>query len=87
MVRRSLRSTSLRKVAVKTPGSRVVTHYRKQKPAKAKCNSCGAVLKGVASLFPRKMQNIPKTAKRPSRPYGGVLCTKCTRLTFKDKSL
>jgi len=25
------------------------------------------------------MRNMPKTKKRPERPFGGVLCSKCSR--------
>ncbi len=80
------KSRSLRRVFVKTPGSRTVLHYKKRAPSKAKCSSCGAVLKGVARARPHKMQNMPKTKKRPQRPYGGVLCSKCTARMIKDKS-
>ena len=86
MVRRALRSRSLRKIKVKTPGGRVVTHYRKKKPQKAHCASCGDVLKGVPKERPYKMQNMPKTKKRPERPYGGILCSKCSRSLFKQKA-
>ncbi len=86
MVRRALRSNSLRKIKVKTPGGRVVTHYKKKKPKVAHCGSCGAILKGVPRERPVKMQNIAKTKKRPQRPFGGVLCTKCSRSLFKEKA-
>ncbi len=79
MVRGMFKSRSLRKVFVKTPGSKTVVHYRKRKPSKAKCGSCGTDLKGVPRERPYKMQNMPKTAKRPERPFGGVLCSGCMR--------
>ena len=80
------KSRSLRKVYVKAPGGAVKTQYRKRKPAKAKCGSCGAELKGVPRERPYKMQNMPKTAKRPERPYGGMLCSKCMRVKIKEKA-
>ena len=86
MVRRALRSRSLRKIKVKTPGGNVVTHFRRKKPSKAHCAGCGDVLKGVPRERPTKMQNMPKTAKRPERAYGGVLCSKCSRALFKEKA-
>jgi large subunit ribosomal protein L34e len=55
MVRRALRSKTLRKISVKTPGSKVVHHYRKKSPKKAHCAKCGAVLHGVASKRPIEM--------------------------------
>jgi large subunit ribosomal protein L34e len=80
------KSRSLRRVYRKTPGGKVVLHYRKRKPKLARCGSCGAVLKGVAKERPSKIKNMPKTKKRPSRPYGGVLCTKCLRKLMIEKA-
>ena len=74
-----LRSRSLRKVFRKVPGGRVSIHYKKRKPKSAKCGSCGAVLKGIPRELPYKMKKMAKTKKRPERPYGGVLCSKCMR--------
>ena len=69
-----------------TPGGKNKIHYRKRKPSKAKCGRCGAVLKGVPRERPFKMQNMPKTKKRPERPYGGVLCSRCMRDTIIKKA-
>jgi len=54
-------------------------HYARRKPAKAHCASCRDILKGVPRELPYKQSNLPKTMKRPERPYGGVLCSKCMR--------
>ena len=86
MVRRALRSRSLRRVKVKTPGGRVVTHFKKKKPQAAHCAGCGDVLKGVPRERSFKMQKMAKTKKRPERAYGGVLCSKCSRALFKEKA-
>ena len=79
MVSGKHKSKSLRKVFRRTPGNKVVVHYKKRKPNKARCAICGAVLKGVPRELPYKMRNLPKSKKRPSRPYGGYLCSKCAR--------
>tara|TARA_Y100000310_G_scaffold342346_1_gene445239 strand:+ start:512 stop:775 length:264 start_codon:yes stop_codon:yes gene_type:complete len=72
------KSRTYRRVKVKiTKG--VTTHYLKKKPSKARCGACGMELAGVPRERPYKMQNMPKTAKRPERPYGGVLCSACSR--------
>ncbi len=80
------KSTSLRKVRVKTPGGRNTVHYRKAKPSKAICYECGAKLPGVASERPHKMRTMAKTKKRPERPFAGVLCSKCMRLKIVENS-
>lgn len=79
-----IKSRTFRRVKVKVPGNRSVVHYRKRKPSAAKCGKCGAVLNGVPRERPYKMMNMAKTAKRPERPYGGVLCSKCMRKKIKE---
>ena len=79
MVRRALRSRSLKRRQKKVPGGRTVTHYRRKKPSKAKCGKCGKELKGVPRLRPSALRKLPKTKKRPERPYGGSLCSSCMR--------
>jgi large subunit ribosomal protein L34e len=73
------RSRSLRRVKIKTPGARNVIHYEKRKPQAAHCGDCGKPLSGVPRARPSELKSIPKTQRRPQRPYGGVLCTACTR--------
>ncbi len=80
-----LRSRSLRKIFRKVPGGETKLHYKKQKPKVAKCGNCGAVLKGVPREFPFRMAKMAKTLKRPERPYGGVLCSRCMRLKILEK--
>ena len=82
----SKRSRSFRKVHRRVPGGRTSLHYERKKPGKAKCGRCKAVLKGVPRERPYKMMRMAKTKKRPERPYGGVLCSKCMRELFKEKS-
>lgn len=78
------RSRTFRRVKVRTPGGRNVIHYKSRKPAKAQCASCGKPLAGVARLRPYKLRNTAKTKKRPQRPYGGQLCSKCMRTRIKE---
>jgi large subunit ribosomal protein L34e len=80
------RSRSLRKIFVKTPGGKTTIHYKRRKPKAAHCGKCGAVLKGVARERPYKMRKMAKSKKRPSRPYGGILCTRCMRSLFIKKA-
>ena len=81
-----LRSRSLRRVYRKIPGGNVSLQYKKKKPSAAKCGNCGAFLKGVPRELPFRMRNMPKTKKRPERPFGGVLCSKCMRLEIISKA-
>lgn len=74
-----LRSRSLRKIFRKVPGGRTNLHFKKRKHNVAKCGNCGALLKGTPRELPFKMRSMPKTKKRPERPFGGVLCSRCMR--------
>ena len=78
------KSRTFRRVFKKITGNKVVIHYKKKKPSKPKCSNCGRVLKGVLRESPTKMKNIAKTKKRPSRPFGGVLCSACSREKIKE---
>jgi len=84
MVAGRFKSRTFRRIKVKTPGGKTVTHYRKRKPSKPQCSQCGDVLKGVPRERPYKMARLSKSQKRPERPYGGVLCSKCTRIKIKE---
>jgi large subunit ribosomal protein L34e len=80
------KSKSKRKVFVKTPGGKTIVHYKPKKPKVAHCSNCGDSLKGVIRGTSAQIKNATKTQKRPTRPYGGVLCSKCTRETIKNKA-
>lgn len=79
MVRGNLRSRTFRRVFVHTPGNKTVMHYRRRKPNFAQCADCGVRLKAVPRGLPAELKNMPKTMKRPERPFGGVLCSACSR--------
>ncbi|MBL7100893.1 MAG: 50S ribosomal protein L34e [Nanoarchaeota archaeon] len=80
------RSRSLRRIKVKIPGGITKLVYKYRKKGKAKCSSCGSVLKGVPRERASKMKNLAKSKKRPQRPYGGVLCSRCTRKLMISKA-
>lgn len=86
MPRPNKRSRTFRRVHVKMPGGTTRMHYRKRKPASATCGTCGAELHGVPRERPYLMRTMPKTKKRPERPFGGVLCNNCARTEFKAKA-
>ncbi len=80
------KSRTFRRIHKKTPGGKVVLHHVLRKPKIAHCANCGDALKGVPRERPIKMQKMPKTAKRPERPFGGVLCSKCLKQQIKNKA-
>ena len=86
MVERRLRSRSFRRVHKVLPGGRNTIHYERKKPKAGTCSITGEVLKGVPRERPVKMQNMPKTHKRPERPFGGVLSSRGSRAVLKAKA-
>jgi large subunit ribosomal protein L34e len=79
------RSRTLRRIHKRTPGGRTVLRYKKRAPGKAVCAVCGAELHGIPRTKPSKIRHTPKTKKRPERPYGGYLCSRCMRVKVKSQ--
>lgn len=79
------KSRSLRRIQRRIPSGKVVTHYMVRKPSKAQCAACGAVLHGVPRASSSEMHAIPKSQRRPERPYGGKLCSACSREAIVNK--
>ncbi len=84
MPRPGLRTRSKRKVFVRTPGGRVVVHYRPKKTGPARCAICGKPLNGVPRLRPYQLRKLAKTEKRPERPYGGYICPSCLARLYRE---
>ncbi|MEM3615067.1 MAG: 50S ribosomal protein L34e [Candidatus Methanomethylicia archaeon] len=80
-----MRRTSRNKRIVlrRIPGGRISIRYEKRRPNIAKCALCKSTLRGVPNLPPVKIRSIPKSSKRPNRPYGGYLDHKCLEKFIK----
>ena len=77
------RSKSFRKRTLRTPGGRLVVHYTKRKHKKLVCAKCGRPLLGVPRSDSLSKNKIKKSERNPKRPYGGVLCSVCSREQIK----
>ncbi|MEM0004500.1 MAG: 50S ribosomal protein L34e [Desulfurococcaceae archaeon] len=84
MPRPMYRTRSWRRIIRRAPGGETVTMYEKRKPSKAKCAICGAELHGVPALRPSQLSKLAKTEKRPERPYGGYVCSRCLTRGLKE---
>lgn len=80
------RSRSYKRMKVNTPGGVSVLRYKKKKPAKHTCAECGAILNGVPRGRPYEIKKLSKSQKRPTRAFGGYLCSECTRKHFKNEA-
>jgi large subunit ribosomal protein L34e len=76
--------TFARKNRVTVRGTKRV--YTRRKPSLGTCSVTGQTLKGVPRELPVKLRNMPKTKKRPSRPFGGVLSSKAAREEIKSRA-
>ncbi len=86
MVEGRYKSRSYRRKTVRTPGGKLKVQYTRKKPGKAQCGQCGRALAGVPRVKQTKMKKIPKSSRRPERPYGGVLCSICTKKEIIKKA-
>jgi large subunit ribosomal protein L34e len=77
MVRLSLRR--LKKTKTRLPSGKLKTVYKKGKTSKHKCALCDTALAGTPRGRPIEISRITKSNRRPTRPFGGQLCSKCTR--------
>lgn len=73
-------------VKKKTPTNRIKKVQRREKPKAAKCARCGKPLHGVPKAHPSEIRKMSKSKRRPSRPYGGHLCSHCMRELFREKA-
>ena len=80
------RSRSYKRTFKRTPGGKTVLRYKKKKPSKHVCGECGKLLHGVPRGRPYEIKKLAKTKKRPNRPYGGYLCSECSRKFFKQEA-
>ncbi len=87
MPKPSQRSRSLRRVKRTTPGGSRKVHYKRRKVGKPVCRLCGRPLSGVPARMKARTKNLSKSRKRPSRAYGGDLCTGCAKSEIKRKGL
>ena len=74
------RSRSRRRVRIKTPSGRVIISHRSRNKGRAKCAGCSVRLHGVSHA-----RGIAASKRAPSRPYGGVLCSRCSRNAIKGE--
>jgi len=63
----------------RTPGNRTVTHTKPKKTGKHECAICHGILHGTPARAVVQIRRLKKSQRRPTRPFGGQLCSRCTR--------
>jgi ribosomal protein L34E len=62
-------------------------YYVRGKSGRHSCGLCGGLLHGVPhGKGVSGVRKESKTEKRPSAPFGGVLCGKCRRIVAVEKA-
>ena len=74
-----VKTRSLRRKKVKLAGSKIVVHYVRRRPSAAECAGCHKSLLTVPRVLPKQMQKLTRSARRPTRPFGGFYCSSCMR--------
>jgi len=73
------KSRTFRRIFVRKISGNLTKHFRKRKNSKKVCSECNKILMGIPHKIESKFSALPKTKKRPERPFGGVLCSPCMR--------
>lgn len=87
MVAGNKRSRTARRVKVRTPGGKMVIHYRARKHKAPRCGITGQVLPGVARGNSAQVHRLSKSERIPSRPYAGNLGSSAMRKVLLEKAL
>ena len=77
--RLSYNTNSNRRKIVKTPGGKLVYHYKKKLGSLPKCGDCKRKLQGITPSRPMERRRMPKRLKTVTRTYGGSRCHTCVR--------
>ena len=79
------KSRSFRRKQVRVT-SRTTQVYLRRTPKQPTCAVTGEKLQGVPRRTTTQLKNMPKTMKRPQRPFGGVLSSKAARAVHRKKA-
>merc|ERR1712121_291389 len=77
--RLSYNTKSNRRRITKTPGGKLVYHYKKKLGTIPKCGDCPVKLHGIKPTRPADRTHMCKRKKTVYRAYGGSRCHKCVR--------
>ncbi len=76
----------MKKIKIRLPSGRVKIRKRRGRVSVSVCANCKRELQGTPRKHATEIGKLSKTEKRPSRAYGGYLCSGCTKELFKEKA-
>ncbi|RLE66133.1 MAG: 50S ribosomal protein L34e [Thermoprotei archaeon] len=81
MPRPALRSRTIKRKIVRTPGGRLVIRILPKKHNVPKCALCKKPLQGYPKMTAKEER---RGHRPPQRPYGGYLCHACLKALLKS---
>lgn len=73
------RTKSLKKIRRRIPSGKIVVQYKHKKHSKHVCAICKEILHGRPRGRPAEIKKLAKSKRAPTRPFGGMLCPRCSR--------
>jgi len=73
------RTKALKKIRRRTPGGKTIVQYKHKKPGKHICAICKELVHGRPRGRPIEIRKLHKSERSTERPFGGMLCSKCSR--------
>jgi large subunit ribosomal protein L34e len=86
MTRKSANTRSRKNVIKRLPGGKSKIFITKKTPKRARCELTGEILHSTPRSKGSKDRTIPKSLRRPQRPYGGNLSSKALRNLLIEKA-
>ncbi|MBI2546852.1 MAG: 50S ribosomal protein L34e [Candidatus Aenigmarchaeota archaeon] len=75
----------MKRIKNKSPAGKIRIYQIDEKPARVICANCKMPLQGIKKSTKSEFKKLSASEKGPERPYGGYLCSGCSREIFKEK--
>ncbi len=76
----------MKKVKIRSPSGNAMLRRRRERVAAAKCANCKSPLHGLQRKTQSGFKKLSLSERRPERPYGGCLCSNCSRDIFRERA-
>ncbi len=72
------------RVKRRTPSGKNILRQRRERTGLAECANCKSPLHGIPRRITSEFKKLSSSERKPERPYGGNLCSDCTREIFRE---
>lgn len=73
------KTSSFKQIRRRTPSGKTKIVYKHKKPGKHICAICKELVHGRPRGRPVEVRRLSKSKRTPTRPFGGMLCSNCSR--------